>query len=256
MTIHQVAAQLYTVRDYTKTLPEFVVTLQKLRAIGYEAVQISAIGPIPDEEVARAARDAGLTICATHEASQTILDEPHKVVERLEAYSCRYTAYPYPGGVPLETLDDVRSFAARLDAAGQVLAEAGKVLTYHNHNIEFRRFDGRLMLEVLYDETDPRHLQGEPDTYWVQYGGGDPVDWCRRLAGRLPLLHLKDYITRPDNKPDFAEIGYGNLDWKRIIAAADEAGCEWFIVEQDTCPGDPFDSLKMSFDYIRDNLCA
>jgi hypothetical protein len=31
-------------------------------------------------------------------------------------------------------------------------------------------------------------------------------------------------------------------------------GCAWFIVEQDTCPGDPFDSLRQSFDYIKANL--
>jgi sugar phosphate isomerase/epimerase len=75
------------------------------------------------------------------------------------------------------------------------------------------------------------------------------------LEDRLPLIHLKDYAIDSDNKVTFAEIGYGNLNWMEIIAAADDSGCQWFIVEQDTCAGDPFDSLKMSFDYIRDNLC-
>jgi len=256
MKIQQVAAQLYTVRDHTKDLAGLVETLRKVRAIGYEAVQLSAIGPIPDEEITKACRDEGLVICATHESGEMILDEPRKVVERLDVYGCRHTAYPYPGGVSLDTLDDVKALASRLNEAGRVLHEGGKVLSYHNHNIEFRRIDGRLMLDVLYEETDPRCLQGEPDTYWVQYGGGDPVAWCGKLAGRLPLLHMKDYQTRPDNKPDFAEIGNGNLDWPRIVAAADAAGCEWFIVEQDTCPGDPFDSLRMSFEFIRDNLCV
>ena len=52
------------------------------------------------------------------------------------------------------------------------------------------------------------------------------------------------------------EIGYGNLDFKAIVAAAEASGCEWFIVEQDSCPGDPFDSAKLSFDYIKANLVA
>jgi len=68
----------------------------------------------------------------------------------------------------------------------------------------FRRFDGRLMLDILYQETDPRYLQGEPDTYWIQYGGGDSEDWCRKLAGRCPLLHMKDYKVTPEEAPAFA----------------------------------------------------
>ena len=62
------------------------------------------------------------------------------------------------------------------------------------------------------------------------------------------------YAIDADNKPTFAEIGHGNLDWPRIVAAAKASGCEWYIVEQDRCDGDPFDSLKMSFDYITQNL--
>ena len=50
------------------------------------------------------------------------------------------------------------------------------------------------------------------------------------------------------------EIGSGNLDWPRLIPAAEKSGCQWFIVEQDTCPGDPFDSLKSSFDHLTRHL--
>ena len=50
------------------------------------------------------------------------------------------------------------------------------------------------------------------------------------------------------------EIGSGNLEWKPILEAADEAGCLWYIVEQDVCPGCPFESLKMSYDYLSENF--
>jgi sugar phosphate isomerase/epimerase len=90
----------------------------------------------------------------------------------------------------------------------------------------------------------------------VQHGGGDPVAWCKKLKGRLPLLHMKDYTVNAANQVTFAEIGHGNLNWKKIVAAAEKSGCQWFIVEQDTCPGDPFESLRQSFDYIRDKLCS
>jgi sugar phosphate isomerase/epimerase len=97
-------------------------------------------------------------------------------------------------------------------------------------------------------------LQGEIDTYWIQHGGADPVAWCAKLANRLPLLHIKDYTVLPTGKPDFTTIGAGNLNWPGIIAAADKSGCAWFIVEQDFTPGDPFDAVKQSFEYIKANL--
>jgi sugar phosphate isomerase/epimerase len=74
------------------------------------------------------------------------------------------------------------------------------------------------------------------------------------LRDGLPLLHIKDYALNEDSTARFAEIGHGILDFKTIIATAEASGCEWFIVEQDKCPGDPFKSLEMSFRYISDNL--
>ena len=256
MRISQVTAQLYTVRQQTKTPAGLAASLRKIKDIGYHAIQLASVGSIPEEDLAAMIADAGLTCCSSHENPQLILDEPQAIVERLGRYGCKMVSYPYPGGIKLDTLDDVKSLAARLNAAGKALHDAGISLCYHNHNIEFRRFDGRLMLDVLYQETDPEYLQAELDTYWVQYGGGDSEDWCRAMEGRLPLLHMKDYKTTAEEQPTFAEIGRGNLTWKPIIAAAEDSGCQWYIVEQDRCDGDPFDSLRISFEYIRDNLCA
>jgi sugar phosphate isomerase/epimerase len=256
MKTHQIAAQLYTVRDFAKTPADIARTLQKIRAIGYQAVQISGLGPIAEKELVALLKGEGLTCCATHEDGNLILNEPQRVVDRLRALGCTITAYAWPAGIKFDTLPDVKSFARRLDAAGKVLHDAGQVLCYHNHHIEFRRLAGKPILEILFEETDPRYLQGEPDTYWVQHGGGDPVGWCERLNGRLPILHMKDYTVTTANQATFAEIGNGNLNWKRIIAAAEAAGCHWFCIEQDTCPGDPFDSLKQSFEYTTEHLCS
>ena len=90
----------------------------------------------------------------------------------------------------------------------------------------------------------------------MQYGGGDPVAWCQRLQNRLPVIHLKDYKADQDNKVTFCEIGEGNLDMVAIIEACEKSGCEWLVVEQDTTPGDPFDSLKISFDWLQKHLGA
>lgn len=256
MLLNQVAAQCYTIREFCKTAPDFAQSMKKIKAIGYAAVQISGVGPIPEEEIVKIVKGEGLQICATHENGKVIVEETQKVIDRLGKLGTPYTAYPHPH-CPLNTIDDVRALAKAMDKAGEAMRKAGQVLTYHNHAIEFRKFGGKTMLDIFYDETDPKNLQGEIDTYWVQTGGGDPVAWCDKLKNRLPLLHLKDYGVANDNKPALiAEIGNGNLDWKRIIAAGDRAGTKWFIVEQDTCPGDPFVSLTQSFDYIKANLIS
>ncbi len=139
MKIKQVAAQLYTVRDFAKTPAEIAQTLKKIRAIGYQAVQLSGLGPISDSELVAIMKGEGLTCCATHEDSDLILNEPRRVVEHLQKLGCALTAYAWPAGIKFDTLPDVKSFAKRLNAAGKVLHDAGQVLCYHNHHIEFRR---------------------------------------------------------------------------------------------------------------------
>jgi len=54
-----------------------------------------------------------------------------------------------------------------------------------------------------------------------------------------------------DNTPTYMEIGRGNLDWLTIIDACERAGTEWYPVEQDLCPGDPLDSMRISFDGLK-----
>ncbi len=213
------------------------------------ALQISGVGPIPEAELVRICAGEGLAICATHEDGRLIVDETQRVIDRLGALGTTYTAYPALN-VPLTTMNEVWALAAKLDTAGARMHAAGQVLTYHNHTLEFRRFGGVATLQHLYDRTDPRHLQGELDTYWVAAGGESRVEWVTRLHGRLPLLHLKDYGV--DNKNTHAammEIGNGNLNWPGIIHAADRSGTGWFIVEQDVCPGDPFEFLRHRFAY-------
>ena len=258
MKRNQIAAQLYTIRDHLKEPKQIADSLKRVRAIGYEAVQVSGMGEIADAELVRILDGEGLTCCATHEPSQQILDDPDGVVEHLGNIKCTMTAYPYPAGIDMNSESAVRDLAQKLDKAGAVLAEAGMVLGYHNHNIEFVRFDGKNALEIIYEETSPAHLVGEIDTYWVQAGGGSVESWCRKLYGRLPFIHLKDFGIDADRSPVFKEIGYGNLDWSSIIAEAERSGSNWFIVEQDRnwADDDPFKSLEMSYRFLVENICA
>jgi sugar phosphate isomerase/epimerase len=214
------------------------------------------MGPIAEEELARILAGEGLTCCATHESGETIRKNPQAVIERLKKLNCTLTAYPYPAGVNMGNLDDLKALTEDLDKSGKWMAKEGITLTYHNHGIEFVKTGGITALDRIYNDTDPRFVQGEPDTYWIHYGGGENVAWCRKLKNRLPMMHLKDYSFTMENKPMFCEVGSGTLDFKAIVAAAEESGCKWFIVEQDTTPGDPVDSLAKSYRYLVENICS
>ena len=80
------------------------------------------------------------------------------------------------------------------------------------------------------------------------------MDYCKRYAGRIPLLHLKDCGVLSGNEPTYAEVGNGNLDFSSIIDECEAGGTKWFVVEQDECPGDPFDNNQQSFEYINQHF--
>lgn len=255
MKQEQIAAQTYTVREHTQNSRGLARTLGKLRAIGYRAVELSAVGVMDVAEIRRMLDGEGMTCCASHESEEMLFEKTPAVIERMRALNCSIAVYPWPGERRFDSLKGLREFAQKLDGVGRSLANAGIDFCYHNHHMEFARVEGRTALEVLFAETDPAFVKAELDTYWVQFGGGNPASWCRRLEGRLEVLHLKDYVVTADRQVAFAEVGQGNLDWPSIIAAADAAGCRWFAVEQDTCASDAFDSLKMSYEFVAGQLC-
>lgn len=256
VNISQVAVTLYTVREHCKNAADLAATVRKIRSIGYRAVQLSQIGPIPPEDVAKIVTGEGLTICATHEPGEMILNDAERVVDRLRELGCLFTAYPYPKGINFGDAKCLQTFVRKLDEAGAVLRKQGMTLAYHNHDLEFVRFEDATVLEYIYSHTDPGNLAGELDTYWVQRGGGNCVEWCRRLRNRLPLLHMNDYSITLDRQAIDCELGRGTLPFRRIIDEAAQSGCRWFIVEQDSRPRDPFVSLAMSFDYLKAEIAS
>ncbi len=253
MNISHLGAQLYTARKLCQTARQTAATLEKIRAIGYAAVEVAGICEIPAGELVQMAKDTGLTICAVHDAPLRILNEPQKVLERVQAIGCDYICYPFPEGIDLSDHVQLGKLTRQLEKAGQIFWEGGKTFCYHHHSFEFARCGKSTVLDYIIENVDARYLSIELDTYWVQHGGGDPVNWCKRLKKRVPLLHLKEYGSK-NGHPVMMEIGNGNLCWPDIVEAAEASQCKWFIVEQDECSGDPLDSLKTSFDYIRGNL--
>lgn len=243
------AVQLYTVRQFTKTPAEFAEALKRVRRIGYRAVQLSTHGPIEPGELARILKEADVACCATHVGAPSFVDRFDELVADHRLWGCQY---PGVGGFFKEraTAQDFVDFARKFDAIGARLREQGLTFVYHNHNHEFARYGGRLGMDLIMENSSGQNVTMELDTHWVTRGGGDPAAWIARCAARgpLPVVHLKDLAVNPeDRSPLFAEVGEGNLDWPAILKACKKAKVRWYCVEQDVCPGDPFESLAISY---------
>jgi sugar phosphate isomerase/epimerase len=174
---------------------------------------------------------------------------PQAVIDLHATYGCPYAGI---GGLPGEyrSAEGFARFAREASQVARRLAEGGLRFVYHNHSFELEKFGDRTGLQILYEDSDPAVFLSEIDTYWVQHGGGSPAAWIRRLKGRAQCVHLKD-MTNRGGQQLMAEVGEGNLDWPDILAACREAGTEWYIVEQDTCQRDPFESLAISLRNLR-----
>ncbi len=239
-----IAAQLYTLRSYLKTPQDIAQTMKKVKAIGYDAVQLSGLGPIDPVELKKIVDGEGLTVCATHVSFDAMRDETSRLIDEHRLWNCKHIAIgSMPGGY--RNPEGYKKFAKDISEVARRFYEEGFIFSYHNHSFELEKFDGRLGLDILYEDSDPEVFNAEIDTYWIQHGGGDSAAWIRKMAGRMPLVHFKDMTVR-DAKPIMAEVGEGNLNWPSILEACKEAGAEWYIVEQDICERDPFESLKIS----------
>ncbi|MDE0638662.1 MAG: sugar phosphate isomerase/epimerase [Candidatus Poribacteria bacterium] len=245
MMATQLAAQLYTLREFTKTEADIAETMKKVKQLGYDAVQCSALGPIEPEALKKIIDNEGITICATHTSYARMRDEPQAVIDEHNLWGCKHAAI---GGLPGEyrSTEGYAKFAQEASEVAARLAEGGLTFSYHNHSFELERYNGRTGLQILYEESDPKYFNSEIDTYWIQHGGGDPAEWIRKLKGRAHIVHLKDMAV-VGNSQRYAEVGEGNLNWPAILNACEYAEVEWYIVEQDSCyERDPFESLGIS----------
>lgn len=245
-----VALQLYTVRD--ALAQDYPGTLEKVKQIGYDVVQLTGQMPYDGPEMARLLDGIGLAVAGIHVGLDALEEKADYWADFARTVGTQDLVVPYLPEELRRTREDWLAMAARLDALGASFGRQGIRLSYHNHNFEFIQFGGVYALDLLYENSSPENLRAEIDTYWVQYGGADPVEYIRKYPGRQPILHLKDMAS--DEERSFAEIGRGILDWKAITAAAAEAGVEMFCVEQDRCSGDPVESARISRDYLKELL--
>ena len=187
----QLTAQLYTLRDFTKTPADMASTFRRVRKIGYENVQLSGLGPIEAAELRLLLDDAGVRAVGHHTGIQRLRDDLAGLVRDLQTWGVHYTAV---ASLALEERLDAAAWKARakeMTRFGKLLKREDITLQYHNHAFEMEKFSGRTGLEIFYAYSDPAYVQAEIDTHWIARGGGDPAAWCAAMKGRMDQVHLR-----------------------------------------------------------------
>ncbi|MCL2224413.1 MAG: sugar phosphate isomerase/epimerase [Defluviitaleaceae bacterium] len=246
-------AQLYTIRDFMQTHKDFAGSIKKISRLGFECVQVAGVSSeIPPAEIAETCQAHGLEIVGTCPDPDEIKDNLQEVIAAHKMMNAKFVCIDrLPKKYELSKGGFLQFFLEFTTAARQI-KEEGMQLLYHHHHFEFERYDGKLAIEFIRENF--RDANFALDTYWMQAGGADPTHWITRLKSRASLLNLRDFAVI-EGISRMCEVMEGNLNWPRIMNAAEEAGIEYAIIGQDECYGaNPFDSLGKSLFNLRNKL--
>lgn len=243
--MRNIGAQLYTVRNTLTTNEEIQRTLQAIKEIGYDSVQLFGSAEFA-EKCAAAATEEGLLISGILSDLDKCEEEAERYFEVCEKFGIKDLGI----SAFYTTLSDALRFIQRANFFAEKVKAKGLTFSYHNHASEFiKTSDGKTIMEHYIEGFDKELIDFMPDTFWVHSGGFDVRRFIEITDGRVKILHLKD-MKRTKEGQKFAEIGNGNLYFEGIIKLALDCGINEFVVEQDECDGDPLLSLKQSYDYI------
>jgi sugar phosphate isomerase/epimerase len=248
--------QLYTVRSVLPQKPRD--TLNAIRAIGYQEVEATFAGL---DDLWPVLEASGLKAVSIHLDSKSVTqgkaDDLSPIFDQLKKRGFEYAVMPYVPEPERGGIEVIKSLAEKFNRAGEKCRAAGMSFCYHNHAFEFATEKGATLFQVMLDQTDPKLVAFELDVFWVSVAGLDPAEMIQKLAGRVPLLHLKDKaegtaVMYKESVPPatFKEVGNGVMDWPKVLRAAAEAKVAHYFVEQDQTPGDPVDSLRQSYGYL------
>ncbi len=261
-----IGLQLYTVRDEMGKDPKS--TLAKVAQIGYTSVESAGYTgdrkfyKMSPSEFKKELKQNGLVIPSSHyrlgedkEKGEimkgTLLHEWDKAIEDAAEVGIKYMVCAWLSETERKGLDHYKYIADQLNIAGEKCKKAGIQLCYHNHDFEFIKQDDKYPYDVLL-ASDKDLVKFEMDLYWMKKAGQDPMKYFNEHPGRFPLWHIKDMDNTSEHS--FTEVGNGIIDFKEIFKHKEKAGMKYFFVEQDKCPGSPFDSITQSISYIKKNL--
>ncbi|MFC4389077.1 sugar phosphate isomerase/epimerase family protein [Gracilibacillus marinus] len=278
MTKGTIGVQMMMLKNKVEEIGAYE-TMKEIHELGFRSVEVSQI-PMTEENVQamkRASDAFNLDITAISAplepmmpgmTQENLINDYEKIVQDCKTLDCEFIRI---GMLPLTLMGDKDKILDFINHAEEIaikLASEGIKLYYHTHHIEFQRFDGKYLLDMMKENT--KELGFELDIHWMQRAGVNPVDFIKEYKGRVALIHLKDYrigelkVTEEDFKEngqffkkfmnliEFAEVGEGNLNIPAIMDASLEAGAKYFFIEQDDTYGrDPFDCLEISATNLR-----
>ena len=256
-----VGVQLYTLRNEIGKDPKG--TLERVAQLGYKQVETFGYGNrkwfnFSPTELSAVLKSNGLSSPSGHTYPGSFFlkasweDEWKRAVEDSKALGQEFIVIPWLEEAYRNSADNYKKIAAGLNKAGGMAKEGGLRLAYHNHDFEFATVEGQTGFDILAKETDAKLVQFELDLYWAVKAGHDPVKLFEQHPGRFCMWHVKDMDKTP--KKFFTEVGNGVIDFKRIFKHAKLSGMKYFFVEQDQCPGSPFDSIAKSIGYLNSNV--
>jgi sugar phosphate isomerase/epimerase len=251
MTNIPVAVQMFTLRD--ECAKDFAGTLKKVADIGFDGVEFAGYYGLTAIEVKALLDELGLKAAASHVPLEELEYNLAGVIEAQKVLGSNYVVCPYLTP-DRRNENDYKALISFLDKAGEECRREGITLCYHNHDFELERLsDGRMALEAIFDDTNTDNVKTELDVYWLTKAGEKPVEWMKRYQNRIPLIHLKDMTT--DEEKFFAELGTGGVDLEAILPIGEEAGVQWWVVEQDVSRRSPLESIEISMNYLKAKHC-
>jgi len=256
-----IGVQLYTLRNDIGKDPKG--TLAKVAQIGYKRVETFGYANrkwfgLSASELAEELKKNGLTSPSGHTFPGGFFlkdgweDTWKTAVEDSKAIGQEFIVVPWVEPELRSKADNFKKIADALNKAAGICKDASMKLAYHNHDFEFATVEGQRGFDILTKNTDPKAVHFEIDLYWAIKAGQDPIALFKQFPGRFAMWHVKDMDNT--DKKFFTEVGNGTIDFKKIFEHAKESGMKYFFVEQDVCPGSPFDSIAKSYTYIDKNL--
>ncbi len=242
-----IGIQLYSVRDRAEA--DLPGTLAMLAEIGYTEVEpFSYHGRTPAEF--RALLDAnGLHAVGFHVGADRFRTELATVLDEAELLGQQYVGASFvtlPGD-PNINLTAYRRFAREFNAWGEAAAERGLRFYFHNHSWDFTVSRGRVLYDVLLEETDDDFVFFELDLYWIITAGLDPIKYLKRYDQfRWPLFHAKDRAA----DGSFADLGTGTINFARIFSTLENKHYHHYLVERDTLPNSQ-QTAEVGYEYLR-----
>ncbi len=267
-----VAVQLYSVRDEMEQ--DFYGTIKEMKELGYDGVEFAGLFGEEPAKIKAFCEEIGIVPISAHVPYYDMLENPEAVLADYAEIGCKYVVVPYLTEECRPGTDGFDATVEGIRKIGEAAKKLGLQLLYHNHDFEFVKIGEEYALDVLYSTVPEDILKTEIDTCWVNVAGVDPAEYIVKYTGRAPVVHLKDFrksgsgqgklydligideeesAEEEESSFSFMPVGYGMQDIPAILAACEDAGAEWVVVEQDNPEeGETrINSVKLSREYLK-----